>query len=72
MPKRIQTATWTQEQWERERAACRDRAARTSFHIYDSNDVLVAVFKKRASAYIYCNDNDGTRWVKVVKEDTNG
>lgn len=71
MPKRIQTATWTEEQWEIERAACRARAAKTYFHIYDSNDTLIKVFKKRISAYVYCDLHDGTRWEKVVKEDSN-
>jgi len=66
MPKRIQTARWIEAQWEKERAAVRDRARRTSFHIYQSNGLLLRIYKKRASAIIFCNDNDGTHYVKVV------
>lgn len=68
MPKRTQTKNWTDEQWEIERAACRERATKTSFHIFNSAGKLVRIYKKRDSAIIYCNDNDGTHYVKVMED----
>lgn len=68
MPKRVQTASWTEAQWGEERAKCRDRAKRTSFHIYKNDGQLLCIYKKRASAIVFCNDNDDTHYVKVVKE----
>ena len=68
MPKRVQTSKWTVEQWEIERAVVRARAAKTSFHIFNSAGKLVRIYKKRDSAIIYCNDNDGTHYVKVMED----